>query len=180
MDRIKSFFYYVFVYSMPALVILLYVGLYLGGKYDVFAIFEDWAGDLMNNAPLIIRFPEELFDKSADLFGAVGILIFVLWLPLLAIILLGLAIWLVLFLLSAIVNYTLGLLLFFIGFVLVLIIQVIVPGAAAVFAVIYLVRKRVDADDEVILQTILCTLSVIISAVACVMYYILAFSGFPL
>ncbi len=180
MDRIKSFFYYIFVYSMSALVVLLYILLYIGGKYDVFAILEDWAVDLLNETPLIIKFPQELFDKSADLFGAVGILIFVLWLPILALILIGLAIWLVLFVLSALLNFTLALILLIVGVALVFIFQVILPAAAAVFCIIYLIRKRVDADDEVVLQTILCVIAMIISVLACIVYYILAFQGFPI
>ena len=180
MDRIKSFFYYVFVYSMPSLVVLLYILLYLGGKYEVFSVLEDWGVDLLNEMPLVIKFPQELFDKSADLFGAVGILIFVLWLPLLALILVGLAIWLVLFVLSAALNFTLAFVLLLIGIVLVFVFQVILPAAAAVFCIIYLIRKRVDADDEVVLQTILCVIAMIISVLACIVYYILAFQGFPI
>ena len=173
--KIKMFFYYLLTYSWPVILCLAYVGLYFFNKYECVEYINKHLSSVAENFPLFhhwsnwfMKFFEWFENNLAQtFFGAVF-----LGLPALVITLLLIIFEALLWIVCAIITLLYMLLLFILYLLFVLIAQLILPIALLVGCFVLLISKRLNAYEDYVLQTVICTFSCILSVLLCVGFFI--------
>ncbi len=179
LEKIGAFFRYIFLYSYPVLIALIYFGIFMLVKYDVLIFIPNHIGDLFEEMYLTHKWQGwfELFSNWAlEVADTNFFLAFFGFLPFIAITLLLIVIEALLVLITGAINVVYGILYMIFAFVVYIGLYLLVPPAIAVGSVILMIRQRYNADDEVVLQTILCVLGCILAVTLCVIYFIACFN----
>ncbi len=175
LEKVGSFFKYIFLYSYPVLIAFIYLGLYLLVKYDTLVFIPNHIGDLFEQMYLTHRWQSwfEYFSNWAlELADTNFFIAFFGFIPFLAINVLLLVFEALLVLVTGTINVIYGIVYTIFAIVFYFSLFVLVPPAIAVGSIILMIKKRVDVEDEVVLQTILCVLGTILSVLLCIIYFI--------
>ena len=181
LEKVGAFFKYIFIYSYPVLIALIYVGIFLLVKYEVLSFLPNHIDDIFENMYLTHKWQSwfEYFSEWAlSLAESNFFIAFLGFLPIIAITLLLIIVEALLVIITGLINVIYGIVYIIFTFVVIIGLYVLVPPAVAVGSIILMIRQRADADDEIVLQTILCVLGTILSVVLCVCYFIACFSLF--
>ncbi len=179
LEKIRAFFRYIFIYSYPVLIAGLYAGIFLLVKYEVLGFIPNHIGDLFEQMYLTHKWQGWCVDFTewAEVLANNNFFIaFFGFLPFIAICVVLAILEALLVVITGIINLAYGILYVIFAFVVIIGLYILVPPAIAVGAVFLMIRQRYNADDEVVLQTILCVLGCILAVVLCVIYFIACFN----
>ncbi len=175
LEKIGAFFRCIFLYSYPVLIAGLYLGIFMLVKYEALSFLPDHIGDLFEQMYLTHKWQGwfELFSEWAlEVADTNFFLAFFGFIPFIAITVGLVVIEAVLVIITGLFNVLYGILYIIFVFVVIIGLYIIVPVGIAGGAIFLMIRQRYNADDEVVLQTILCVLGCILAVVLCVIYFI--------
>ena len=156
-----------------------YIGIFLLLKYDVLVFLPNHVEEIFEEFYLTHRWQswfEYFYEWAFDLAESNFFIALLGFLPIIAITVLLIVFEALLVFLKGLIKVVYGIAFGIIAYVLYLGLFWLVPPAIAVGSIILMIVKRVNADDEYILQTILCVLGSVLSAVLCVLYFVACFN----